>query len=137
MKILKWLTSRKYRYFYRKVIDVQNSIFEYEFKVAKSRQVREGIRQDRDRAVEGTQQIKVAIEGAKDQDQKTKLETEYASMVDTVKRFEAQMGMIDAQIQGGEANRTEVNPAGIGILEQIKSLTELRLMYQDYLTRIL
>lgn len=136
MNLLTWLLSRKYRYFNRKVIDVQNSIWEYEFKVNKSRQIREGIRQDRDRAMETSQQIEVALKAEKKGEKKESLEKELATFIDSVKRYEAQMKMIDAQIQGGEDNRSESNPAGIGVLEQIKSLTELKLMYIDYLSRI-
>lgn len=133
MNIYKWLFSSKYRYFYRKVRDVQNSIWEYEFKVAKSRQVREGVRMDRDRATEAANNIDMGLKTAPEE-QKAKLEADLKAMQDNILRYEAQMKMIDDQINGGAA--TEANPAGIGILEQIKSLTELRLMYLDYISRL-
>lgn len=129
----KWLFSRKYHYFNRKVRDVQNSIWEYEFKVTKSRAIREGIRGDRDRAM---QSIANMEEGLKTipAEQKGNLEQELERAKENVTRYEAQMKMIDDQINGGA--QTQENPAGIGILEQIKSLTELKLMYLDYCSKL-
>lgn len=112
---------------------MQNSIWEYEFKVTKSRAIREGIRGDRDRAMQSIANIEAGLKTVP-ADKKENLEKELERAKDNVKRHEAQMKMIDDQINGGASSET--NPAGIGILEQIKSLTELKLMYQDYLSRM-
>ena len=133
MNYYKWITNRQYRYFSRKVRDVQNSIWEYSFKVSKSRAIREGIRMDRDRAMQAAANVEDALKTAP-ADKKEDLEKSLAGNKENATRYEAQMKMIDDQINGGAA--TQDNPAGIGILEQIKSLTELRLMYIDYLGRI-
>lgn len=133
MNYYKWVINRQYRYFYRKVGDVQNSIWEYEFKVSKSRAIREGVRMDRDRAVENINNLEIGLKTAPE-DKKEKLEADLAANKENVARYEAQMKMIDDQINGGA--KTQENPAGIGILEQIKSLTELKLMYLDYCSRL-
>lgn len=133
MNILKWLTNAQYRYFYKKINDVQRSIWEYEFKVAKSRQIREGVRTDRDRAMQAIANLEDMLKTAPEE-KKEQLNKDLAANKDNVARYEAQMKMIDDQINGGAV--TDANPAGIGILEQIKSLTELKLMYQDYCSRL-
>lgn len=125
MKIL----NSKYRYFRRKVTDVTHSMWELEFKIAKSRQVREGIRQDRDRAVESVHQITEALKTAKKED-KEKYEADKVAHEENTKRYEAQMKMIDDEINGGTP--TEGNPSGIGIMERLKSYAELRNMYVEY-----
>lgn len=133
MSIYKWLTNREYRYFYRKVQDVQNSIWEYTFKVVKSRSVREGVRMDRDSAIESLNNIEGALKTAP-AEEAARLSEKLNAIKENIQRYEAQMKMIDDQINGGLG--TQENPAGIGILEQIKSLTELQLMYKDYLSKI-
>ncbi len=125
--------NRKKRFFKKKVNDVQASIWEFEFKVSKSRQVREGVRLDRDRAVEAIARVESAIEGA-EKEKKEGLEKEMAYLNDNVRRYEAQMKMIDDQINGIPANGED--PGEQGILETIKGLVELKSMYQDYITHI-
>lgn len=121
--------NKKYQFFQEKIDAVTKTIWDFEFKISKSRQVREGVRQDRDRAVEAAQHIKVKSEGAKGDDKK-KLEDELAKMVENKERYEKQMKMIDDQIQG--ANATENSDAVIGLNEQLKSLVELKQMYKSY-----
>ncbi len=71
--MLKYLTNAEYRFFHRKLYSVQASIWEAQFKVKKSREVREGVRQDRDRAVEAVGNITKAIETEKDEEKKQSL----------------------------------------------------------------
>lgn len=134
MNIIKHITNRKYRFFARKVKDVTASIWEYEFKVAKSRQVREGVRQDRDRSLEAVAQIQARIGGSTDPEEMKALEMEKAVHEDNAKRYEAQMRMIDEQINGTPVNGEDAGTQGI--MDTIAGLAELRLMYQDYLKRI-
>lgn len=131
MQIFKWLFNRKYRFFSQKIKAVQYSLWDLEFKVAKSHQVREGVRQDRDRAVEGLANINKALEA---DPKNEKILADKATFEDNVKRYEAQMGMIDAQING--ANGDETHEPVIGIMEQMKSYAELREMYKTHLTQI-
>lgn len=130
MNIFKWLTSRKYRIFTKKIKDVEVSLWEYEFKVAKSRQVREGVRQDRDRALENAKRLEVALAGVKDEAEKEKMTSSIVTHAENAKRYEAQMKMIDEQISGVPAS--EGNPGQEGIIGIMASLTELKKMYIDY-----
>lgn len=122
--------NKKYKYFKSKFEQVQREIWNLDFKIAKSRQVREGIRQDRDHALNSLNAIETALKEKKTPE----LEKDKASLEDNVKRYEAQMKMIDEQIEGGFVS--DENPAGIGIKEQMKSLAELRNMYEDYLKKL-
>lgn len=134
MSILKWLSNRKYRVFARKAKDVDVAIWEQDFKIAKSRQIREGIRQDRERTLEAVNRISAAVDAEQDPEKKKALEAERASHADNATRYEAQMRMIDNQINGVPAQGE--NPGENGILETIQSLAELRAMYQQYMKDI-
>lgn len=120
------LFSKQYWFFKGKINGVQKAIWDIEFKISKSRQVREGVRQDRDRAVEALNQIEARLKGVpSDADEQAKI-----VMADNIKRYEKQMKMVDDQINGKEGNDKEESI--IGLLEQIKSYVELKQMYQDY-----
>ena len=141
MNILKYITNKKYRFFKAKIGEVNKTIWELDFKIAKSRQIREGVRQDRDRAVENKLHIVERLKNEKDKEKIKELEVEVAKNEENVKRYEAQMKMIDDQIQGADQQSPSDEypdgiPAVVGILEKIKSFTELKLMYQEYLKQI-
>lgn len=133
MNILKYLTNRKYRFFYKKINDVAAAIWEMEFKINKSRQVREGVREDRDRAVENVNSLTAQIPNANEEIKK-RMETDLAVHSDNVKRYEAQMKMIDDQIAGVPASGE--NPGQQGLMETVASYVELRNMYKSYLKTI-
>lgn len=130
----KYLTSAKYRFFKRKLYAVQATMWETEFKIAKSRQVREGVRQDRDRAKEAINQLEAGLASAKDADQREYMQNELFKHKENVERYEKQMKMVDDQINGavGDAEHEPV----IGLLEQVKSYVELKLMYEQYISEI-
>jgi len=113
MNIIKWATSRKYRLFQKKIKDVTASLWELDFKISKARAMREESRQARDRAVEAA---KVAPE-----DKKKEAEEQ-------VKGYEAQMALIDGQINGNGEDK--------GLLEYMEGLADLRSMYKDYSSKI-
>lgn len=126
--------NTKKRFFKNKIKDVSKYIWDLEFKIEKSRQVREGVRLDRERTLELVSQLEVQIKGTEDSKKKTELEGQIKKLQDNIARYEAQMKMIDFEIDGGQPS--EENPAGIGILEKISSFIELRKMYEDYIKRI-
>jgi predicted nucleic acid-binding Zn-ribbon protein len=121
----------KKRLFKKKIKDVQNSIWEFEFKVSKSRQVREGIRQDRDRQLEAAERVAATLKGEEDKAKIEALTKELTIFTENAKRFEQQMQMIDDQIQGIPAK--DDNPGQQGINDTLKSLAELREMYKDHI----
>lgn len=132
--MFKMIFNPKYKFFKKKLSNVQCTIWDLDFKIAKSRQVREGVRQDRDRAIETVNQIENALKGDLTKEERTKIEGELATFKENVERYEAQMKMIDQQIEGGHISQE--NPAGIGIKEQMASLAELREMIKDYIKKI-
>lgn len=132
--MFRYFISKKYRFFHRKLYQVQASIWETEFKISKSRQVREGVRQDRDRAIEALHQIEARTKGEQDTHKKGELEKEVEAFIANVKRYEAQMKMIDDQIKGAAGDETH-EPI-VGLMEQLKSYIELKLMYQDFLRTV-
>lgn len=129
------LFSRQYWFFKNKIRNVQATIWETEFKISKSRQVREGVRQDRDRAMEALNQIDAQLKGTViDAARREQGEKDKVVLTENVKRFEAQMKMVDTQINGAVGSETQ--EAVIGLLEQVKSYVELMSMYKAYLREI-
>lgn len=129
--IRSFIPETKKSFFKKKITSVTKQIWDYEFKVEKTLQIREGIRQDRDRLLDAKQKIEAALKATPDDKDKI---AEFEKIVDTIKRYEAQMKMLDDQIAGGVPS--EDNPAGQGINEIISSLAELRRMYSDYTNKI-
>lgn len=132
MKILKYLTSRKYRLFVRKMRAAQESIWDIEFKLYKARQLREESRLGRDRANDALYKVAASLKapGAdvkKLEEEKTKLEAE-------VKGYEAQIDLVDIQIKGihGSDQYEDQN----GIIETLEGLASLREQYKDFASKI-
>lgn len=126
--------TKKQKLFLRKIDDVQIAIWELDFKIAKSRMIREGVRQDRERAIEGIQRVDTALAVETTEERKKALEAEKVRLEENVGRFEKQMAMVDKQINGFLGNETE-EPV-IGMVEQIASYAELREMYKEHLNTI-
>lgn len=123
--------NAKKKFFKRKIKAVTCQIWDLEFKVEKSLQVREGVRQDRDRMNDAKNKVEAALK-AKPKDEA--LLKEFEGIVDTIKRYELQMKMIDNEINGVKAEGE--NPGQNGIMETIDSLAELRRMLKDYVAKI-
>lgn len=123
--------NKKKALFKRKIVDVQNSIWEMEFKVFKARQLREDSRQQRDRAVEAAGNISRLLLTEKDEAKKKGMEAEKAKFDERIKQYEGQMKLIDDQINGISA--VGDNPGQQGLMDTIRGLVELRQMYKDHL----
>lgn len=140
MNILRYIFNWKYRLFIKKIWDVRQSIAEFEFKVAKSRGLRESVRLERDRAIEALQVVENKLKlhmgmTAENFTQSNEmLEKEKAGLTNQVQRFEVQMKMIDEQINGIVANGE--NEGQMGILDTIQGLVELKGMYKSYLQQL-
>lgn len=130
MNLLKYVLSWKYRMFSKKIRDVRTAIEEQKFKIAKSRQIREGVRQDRERVAQAVFNLDEALKNEKDKDRIAKMTEERAANAEAVTRYEKQMQMIDNQINGVPASGDQ--PGEQGILDTIASLTELLSMYKEY-----
>lgn len=123
----------KKQFFKEKIESVTYTVWDKEFKLAKSRQVREGVRQDRDRAIEAINNIEAKMKTTKGKEAK-ELQSERDHMVNTKERYEAQIDMVDKQINGFQGDQTH-EPI-IGILEELGSLHELKGMYKSYISSI-
>jgi len=130
MNIIKYAFNRKYRFFYDKYTKVEKSIWEHDFKILKSRQIREGVRQDRDREVENRNILETKLPKETDEKVKESLAEQLKVSTEKITRYEAQMKMVDAQINGVKPN--DDNTGVVGVLETIESLSELRKMYREY-----
>ncbi len=125
--------NKKKRFFNKKIGDVTKSIWELDFKVAQSAQVREGVRRDRDQQLDRLAQLEAQVKGA-DKKDKEAITAQIEETKANATRFEAQMKMIDDQINGVKASQE--SDGQVGILETISSLAELREMYKDYVSKI-
>ena len=126
--------NTKRKFFKDKIVSVTKTMWDKEFKVSKARQIREGVRQDRDRAVEALQKVQAALKVSTDEAQKVELAKEEAGFTENIKRYESQMEMIDHQINGFPG--TDVKEPVVGLLEELQSLAELKKMYKDYASKI-
>lgn len=121
--------NKKLKHFKQKLANVDKALWDLEFKREKSAQVREEIRLKRDRLVET--QNHIAQQVKKEGDDASK---ELAKVTDTLKRYEAQIDMLNAEIYGKEP--TENDPGQQGINHQIDSLQELKQMVKEYIKTI-
>lgn len=115
--------NKKKRFFKQKIESVQNMIWDLEFKVAKSKQIREGIRLDRDQVIQAIQSLNPEKEVEK-----------VKELTERKERYEKQIKMIDDEINGGTP--TENSPEGIGINEKLESLHSLKELYKEYIKTI-
>lgn len=125
MNIVKYITHKKYRFFQKKIKDVTASLWELDFKISKARAMREASRQARDNSM---QMLNLLKKNPKpDQEQITQEEAR-------VKGYEAQMSLIDGQINGVPATpeADEVK----GLMEYMDGLADLRAMYIEYSSKI-
>lgn len=121
----------KKQFFKDKIERVTYEIWDCEFKVSKTRQIREEVRRTRDNTVEGIKLTTARLENETDEELKKKTQEELSVLVDDKARFERQMEMLDNQVNGFIGDETH-EPV-IGVIEQIGSLTELREMYKSYI----
>lgn len=124
----------KKKFFKSKIERVQYETWEIEFKVAKSRQVREGVRQDRDRAIETVRILSERMKNEKNKETKKKLQSEHDTFFENISRYEKQMEMLDNQINGYAGD--DIHEPVIGLIEQLASLAELKTMYTDYVKKV-
>lgn len=96
-------------------------MWELDFKISKARAMREESRKARDRAVEALGLAKNSPGSEVEVNQKV---TEAEAQV---KGFEAQMSMIDTQINGSTGEEPVT-----GLMEHLEGLADLRSMYKDY-----
>lgn len=124
--------------FKAKLQQTRQMIWDLEFKIFKTREIREDIRQNYDQMLSRIAAYDEQIanwpadadpaERARIEDQKTLAQSD-------ADRFIRQMQMLDAEVDG--LKPTADNPNGqVGISEQVDSLREVESMVKDYITTL-
>lgn len=121
--------NKKKKFFKDKIKEVEKTLWDLDFKVFKARGMREESRQHRDRSVEQLNSVSSFVGKEKDPATLEKLEAEKKFFTEDVAKYEAQMKMIDDQINGN-------NEGEQGILEVMKALGELKRMYTEYASQL-
>ena len=131
MKTILRLINPAKAHFKDKLDYTNKQIWEIEFKINTSRKVREDIRLSRDRVASGLQTLEEQAKLAHG-DEKKKLEAKLKEEKETLKRFEAQMDLVDREVVGVEPS--EENPQGQqGLNHHLESHIELREMVKEYI----
>ena len=122
----------KKRYFNGKLQGTKNLIWDLEFKVFKTREIREEIRQQYDQMLSRIEGYKAQLENPDITEEEKGRVTDLKTLAERdAERFMKQMQMLDAEIEG--LKPTAENPNGqVGVAEQIDSLREVQSMLTDY-----
>lgn len=131
------LESKK-QHFKNKLRGTRTLIWDLQFKVFKTREIRESIRQEYDYMLARCESLKTQIEQfpkEKDPSEKTRLADQLTLAERDTQRFLQQMKQLDLEVEG--AKPTVENPEGHdGITMQIDSLRELETMLADYVKEL-
>lgn len=140
MNIIKYLTNWKYRYFRKKLRGVQFMIADLEFKRAKTRMIREEIRQEYDNQKSKLMVLETQIESEESKPDEFKMEKgEFARLGDQkvllendIEKFTQQMKGLDLEIAGSKPT-AEFHDGVQGINDRLDALRELVGMLHDYI----
>lgn len=142
MKILKYITSWKYRYYCKKLRGVQCMIEDLVFKRFKTAEIREEVRQTYDTQKAKLLSIETSIKHEREKTENkmpegdiARFEDEVVRLKQDIERYEAQIKGMDIDVNG--SNPTNEFPEGhVGINQQLDSLRELEGMVKDYIKNI-
>lgn len=119
----------------RRLQGTREMIWDLQFKVFKTREIREEIRQEYDLMKSRLEHVENQIKNFpadKDQGDKARLEDDKVRIQNDTNRFLAQMKQLDIEVEGSK--KTNEFPEGAtGITQNIDSLRELESMIRDYL----
>lgn len=129
-----WPVSKK-SHFKQKRGGVEKMIWDLEFKIFKTREIREDVRKEYDQAKSRLSILQEQIDNwppDKDEGDKKVLEDKLVLLKRDIERFEAQLKSLDLEVEGSVP--TKDYPDGVqGIKHQIDSLRELKLMLRDWI----
>ena len=134
-----FLTHRgvsKKAHFKQKLDGVKRMICDMEFKVFKTKEIREGVRKEYDHMSARIDALKTQISNfeGKEEDKKT-IEDQKTISERDAEKIKNQLLSLDVEIYGQKP--TNDNPEGIsGITEQIGSLRELHQMLKDWIAKL-
>lgn len=144
MKLTKYLTNWKYRYFCKKLRGVQSMILDLEFKRFKTGEIREEVRQAYDTQKAKLLSIETTIKNEREKpDGSNKLpEGDIARLEDEVVRIKQSVDRHGMQLKGididinGTVPTNEFPEGHDGVNQQIEALRELEGMIRDYIKSI-
>lgn len=127
--------NEKLQYFKDKLKSVQKMTWDLEFKLFKTKELREEVRKQYDRVKETVDALNIEIQKRVDQKDKQEtllaLEEKKKPAVNDLKNLTEQLGAFDQEIEG-----TQLNPDGTpSIQSQLDGLYELKLMLNDYIKK--
>lgn len=124
-------TNPKKKYFKQKLDAVQKSIWDFEFKLFKTREIREDVRKVYDGAKASLFSIEQQLAAAPDEERRKQLEDQKVLAERDIQRYEAQMMQLDIEISGAKPS-PEMPDGFNGITNQLDSLQELKVMVTEY-----
>ena len=126
--------SRK-QHFKQKLAGVGKMIWDLDFKVFKTREIREDVRREYDQQKARLSTLEEQIKNwpkDKDEGDRKRLEDQVVLINRDIQRFEAQLKQLDLEVSG--ANPNNEYPDGVqGINHQIDSLQELKVMLKEWI----
>lgn len=127
----------KKNYFKQRLQGTERLVWDLEFKMFKTREIREDIRKEyaqmKARLFTVEEQIK-NFPADKDQADKARLEDQKVLLDKDTLRFQAQIEQLDIEVEGTKP--TEKYPDGVdGIVQQIGSLKEVQTMLKDWIKK--
>jgi len=120
----------KKRFFKDKLEGTEKAIWEQEYKMIKAKKLREEVRQERDRFKEQEAKLTDYLKTATGKDAQ-QFSEELDKVKVEVKKYEAQMQMVDDQINGIPANGDD--PGEDGIIDLMAVLTQRKESLKDYI----
>lgn len=135
MNILKYISNWKYRFFKKKIRQVECAIADLEFKLFKVRELREERRKQRDRTVEAIDAIQAKLlNPANTKEDTESMNTQLTEQTAYQKYLTGQIDALDMEINGVKA--TEDKQEYNGVIQQIDAARELLAMYKEYADRL-
>lgn len=135
---LSYKNGDKKDFFKQKIDNVHRQIWEWEFRIFKTKEVREDIRKELDNAVSRSEITKNSIKNwpkDKPKEDKAKIEDELTLMERDIERFKKQIDNLDLEIYGSKP--TNEHPDGVlGFQYQIDSLRELEEMLKEWVKEL-
>lgn len=122
----------KKEHFKSKLDGVEKMIYDFEFKIFKTKEIREDVRKEYDFMKSRIATLTSQIENFMGKAEKARLEDDKVRAERDVARFEQQMKNLDIEIYGIKPSAE--NPDGVsGIVDQIESLRELKGMLKSWI----
>ena len=136
-----WVTYKpqtKKQYFKNRLHAVRQMIWDIEFKIFKTKEIREGVRQDYDAMksrLSNYEKILNEWKGKDDEAEKKRVEDDIVRAKQDVERLEAQMKQVDLEVYGSKKT-AEFPDGATGLTHEVESLRELTGMLDDWLKKI-